>query len=128
MAAEGRAVRVEDERPDRLTQLVDALTLGLRLREGMSLSGFAERFGVDLLEALGETGEWLLSMGVLAVEGGRVRIEAEQQLITNEILVRLEEPLAAYVRRETSASHSAASCDRAGWPAPAASSASSALR
>ena len=97
MQRDGQASRVEDEQPDRLTQLVDALTLGLRLREGVSLIGFAERFG-------------------------------EHQLITNEILVRLEEPLAAYVRRETSASQIAARCDRAGSRAPAASSESSALR
>jgi len=35
-------------------------------------------------------------------------VAAEHQLITNEILVRLEEPIAAYVRRETSASQIAA--------------------
>jgi putative oxygen-independent coproporphyrinogen III oxidase len=144
---DGQAARVEDERPDRLTQLVDALTLGLRLREGVSLTRFAERFGIDLPEALADTGAWLLSDGFLRLEDGRLRIAAEHQLITNEILVRLEEPLAAYVRRETSepqtaarsepagyvrretsASQIAARCDRAGSPAPAASSESSALR
>ncbi|HTD78107.1 MAG TPA: hypothetical protein VK898_10765, partial [Chloroflexota bacterium] len=125
---DGQAARVEDEQPDRLTQLFDALTLGLRLREGVSLIGYAERFGVDLPEALAETGAWLLSDGFLRLEDGRLRIAAEHQLITNEILVRLEEPLAAYVRRETSASQIAASCDRAGSRAPAASSESSALR
>ena len=119
---------MEDERPDRLTQLVDALTLGLRLREGVSLTRFAERFGIDLPEALADTGAWLLSDGFLCLEDGRLRIAAEHQLITNEILVRLEEPLAAYVRRETSASQIAARCDRAGSRAPAASSESSALR
>ena len=128
MATRGRADRVEDEQPDRLTQLMDALTLGLRLREGVSVSGFAERFGIDLLPTLGETGAWLLSAGFLTLAHGRLRIAAEQQLITNEILVRLEEPLADYVRRETSASQIPASCDRAGWRAPAASSESSAFR
>jgi oxygen-independent coproporphyrinogen-3 oxidase len=128
MASEGRAGRVEDEQPDRLTRLMDALTLGLRLREGLSLSDFAERFGIDLLQALGETGAWLVSAGFLCLEEGRLRIAADQQLITNEILVRLEEPLAVYVRREISASQSAASWDRAGSRAPAASSESSALR
>ena len=128
IAQDGRARRVEDEEPDRLTQLLDALTLGLRLREGVSLADFAERFGIDLPEALGETGTWLLSAGFLRVEDGRLRITAEHQLITNEILVRLDEPLAAYVRRETSASQIAARCDRAGSRAPAASSESSAFR
>ena len=128
MRAEGVAARVEDERPDRLTQLVDTLTLGLRLREGIALDGFAERYGLDLLDALGATGAWLLEAGFLRLESGRLRVAAEHQLITNEILVRLEEPLADHVRRETSASQIAARDDRAGWRAPAASSASSAVR
>jgi hypothetical protein len=36
-----------------------------------------------------------------------VRIPDDQQLITNEILVRIEEALESYVRRETSASQMA---------------------
>jgi oxygen-independent coproporphyrinogen-3 oxidase len=104
VAADGRATRVEDEAPDRLTQMLDNLTLRLRLREGVSLEAFRERFGVDLAEVLSDTGAWLLAEGFLESTGGRLRIAEDQQLITNEILVRLEEPLADYVRRETSAS------------------------
>jgi oxygen-independent coproporphyrinogen-3 oxidase len=104
VAANGQAWCVEDERPDRLTQIVDALSLGLRLREGVSVERFAARFGVDLLAIMGDTGDWLFSMGFLECDGDRVRIAEEHQLITNEILVRLEAPLADYVRRETSAS------------------------
>jgi hypothetical protein len=46
-------------------------------------------------------------MGFLELDDDRVRIADEHQLITNEILVRLQEPL-AQVRRETSASQIAA--------------------
>ncbi|TME44224.1 MAG: radical SAM family heme chaperone HemW [Chloroflexi bacterium] len=106
--ADGQALRVEDERPDRLTQMIDHVTLGLRLREGVSLDGFAARFGDNLTEVIGETGAWLTSQAFLENGGGRLRVAAEHQLITNEILVRLEEPIAAYVRRETSASQIAA--------------------
>ena len=128
MRDQGVAARVEDERPDRLTQLVDTLTLGLRLREGIALDGFAERFSLDVLDALGATGEWLLEAGFLRLESGRLRVAAEHQLITNEILVRLEEPLADHVRRAMSASQIAARYDRAGSRAAATSSESSALR
>jgi hypothetical protein len=38
----------------------------------------------------------------------RIGIADEHQLITNEILVRLDEALADYVRRETNASQMAA--------------------
>jgi oxygen-independent coproporphyrinogen III oxidase len=106
---DGRAACVEDERPDRLTQMLDYLTLGLRLREGVAVNAFADRFGVDLIELLGETGAWLISMRLLERDGMRLRVAAEHQLITNEILVRLQEPLSnAQARRETSASQIAA--------------------
>jgi oxygen-independent coproporphyrinogen-3 oxidase len=105
----GKAACVEDELPDRLTQMVDYLTLGLRLREGVSLDGFAARFGLDLMDVLGETGAWLISMCLLERDGQRLRVAAERQMITNEILVRLQEPLGtSQARRETSASQIAA--------------------
>jgi oxygen-independent coproporphyrinogen-3 oxidase len=104
----GQSARVEDEQPDLAMQLLDCITLGLRLREGISLAGFRERFGVDLIDVLGETATWLLDGGILVVDGDRLRVAAEHQLILNEILVRLSEPLGAHARRETSASHSAA--------------------
>jgi oxygen-independent coproporphyrinogen-3 oxidase len=106
--ADGVAFRVEDEVPDRLTQMLDHVTLGLRLREGVSIAGFAERFGADLLEAIGETGGWLLEAAYLELGGDRIRVAADHQFITNEILVRFEGELASYVRRETSASQIAA--------------------
>jgi oxygen-independent coproporphyrinogen III oxidase len=106
---DGRAACVEDEQPDRATQMLDFLTLSLRLREGVALERFAARFGVDLLELLGETGAWLLSMGLLERDAERLRVAAEHQLITNEILVRLKEPLQiSHALRETSASQIAA--------------------
>jgi oxygen-independent coproporphyrinogen-3 oxidase len=100
----GRALRTEDEAPDLFTRMLDHLTLGLRLREGVSLARFHERFGSDLTEILGDTGQWLLDQRFLELDDERLRIAADQQLVTNEILVRLEEPLADYVRRATSAS------------------------
>jgi oxygen-independent coproporphyrinogen-3 oxidase len=103
----GLAARVEDEVPDRRTRMMDFLTLGLRLGEGVSLPRFAERFGAALPEVLGNTGTELIATGVLEREAARLRISAEHQLITNEILLRLEEALHAYVRRETSAAQMA---------------------
>jgi oxygen-independent coproporphyrinogen III oxidase len=103
--AAGRAERVEEEQPDDLMQMTDYLTLGLRLREGISLDVFAARFGYQLVELLGEDGEWLIGNNFLElVEGNRLRIAAQHQMITNEILVRLENAVqAAHARRETSA-------------------------
>lgn len=100
----GQADRVEDEAPDRLTRMLDTLTLGLRLREGIALEDFQDRYGVELTEVLDETGAWLASQGLLEIDQSRVRIPDDRRLITNEILVRIEEALESYVRRETSAS------------------------
>ena len=98
--ASGVAERGEDEKPDRHTRMLDFLTLGLRLRQGVSLDAFYARFNAPLLNVLGE---WFFSSGLLHLERGRITIDAERQLITNEILVRIEEALETYVRRETSA-------------------------
>jgi oxygen-independent coproporphyrinogen-3 oxidase len=111
VTASGVAARVEDEIPDRATRMLDALSLGLRLREGISVEDFASRFGVALRDVIGEAGDWLLANGFLEVESSdaqRIGIADEHQLITNEILVRLDEALADYVRRETNASQMAA--------------------
>ncbi|MCA1645647.1 MAG: radical SAM family heme chaperone HemW [Chloroflexi bacterium] len=109
---DGRAACVEDEQPDRATSMLDFITLGLRLREGISLATFTARFDADLLTMLGDTGEWLLEMGFVELqretERAQLRVAEEHQLITNEILVRLKEPLlAGHVRRETSAAQMA---------------------
>lgn len=109
VARDGRAACVEDEVPDRPTQMLDFLTLGLRLREGVVLARFLDRFGIELLPLLAETGAWLLSMGLLECDGTTLRVAAVHQLITNEILVRLSEPLGvSQARRDTSASQIAA--------------------
>jgi oxygen-independent coproporphyrinogen-3 oxidase len=100
----GVADRVEDETPERFTQMLDFLTLGLRLREGISLDRFTRRFGATVVDALGETGDWLLANGLLRIDNDRLILDEERQLITNEVLVHVEEALEGYVRRETSAS------------------------
>jgi oxygen-independent coproporphyrinogen III oxidase len=108
---DGSAACTEDERPDRLTRMLDYLSLGLRLREGVALEAFAARFDADLLPMLGETGAWLVATGLLERDGSRLRVGAEHQLITNEILVRLHKPLAmnnTQARRQTSDSQIAA--------------------
>ncbi|MBV9170575.1 MAG: radical SAM family heme chaperone HemW [Chloroflexi bacterium] len=108
MHADGSAQRVEDEAPDFVTRLMDHVTLGLRLRQGIVLEEFRARFGADLREVLGTEGHELATAGVLECDGTRLRVPAERQMILNEILVRLEEPIAAYARRATSDSQIAA--------------------
>jgi oxygen-independent coproporphyrinogen-3 oxidase len=101
--ATGTAACVEDEQPDLATRMLDCLSLGLRLREGISLATFRERFGQDALVVLGDTADWLLETGLLRVQGDRLTLDAERQFVINEVLVRLDQAV-----RDTSSSHSAA--------------------
>ena len=100
--ATGTAGCVEDEQPDLATRMLDCLSLGLRLREGVSLATFRERFGQDALAVLGDTGAWLLDTGLLRVQDDRLRLDAERQFVINEVLVRIDQAV-----RDTSSSHSA---------------------
>lgn len=93
---DGVAARVEEERPDLAVQVLDFVTLGLRLREGVSLATFRRRFGADLTSVLGAEGRWLREGGVLELEGGALRVAAGHQLVTNELLVRLSAPIRAW--------------------------------
>ncbi len=90
----GVARRVQDETPDRATALLDHVTLGLRLREGIAFARFRARFGIELLDALGDEGADLLAAGVLERDDDALRIGADRQLLTNEVLVRLSPALA----------------------------------
>ncbi len=108
IAAGGSAARTEDEAPDLATRLLDHITLGLRLREGISLAGFRTRFGMDLLDLLGDEGAYLLEHGILELQQGSLRVNADHLLVLNEVLARLRDPIDAYALRATSISHSAA--------------------
>lgn len=128
VAASGTAQRVEDEQPDLATQLFDHVTLGLRVREGISLCSFLAQYHEQLLNILSSEGALLMSKGILELDGDRLRVAAEQQLILNEILARLRAPIEDYARRATSASHNPASSDWAGSRGRASSRQSSARR
>jgi oxygen-independent coproporphyrinogen-3 oxidase len=170
----GTAARVEDEQPDLATRMLDYVTLGLRLREGISVSGFDARFTTrlrrilsetnnssslgmlnarldaplkilsepsqdplrmlsrgqheqpGLLRILSEEGAGLIEAGVLELDGDRLCVAADRQLILNEIIVRLGGPIEDYARRATSAAHNAANDAPAGSRGAAAARQSSA--
>jgi oxygen-independent coproporphyrinogen-3 oxidase len=106
--ASGRAACAESETPDASTRMLDFLSLGLRLREGVAFAEFEHRFALDLRQVLGDTGAWLLDVGLLESDGAVLRVAAERQMVLNEMLSRVSEAVRDYARRETSASHSVA--------------------
>lgn len=97
--AAGRVERIEEERPDLVTRLGDALALGLRLREGIDLDSLGRRLGVDVRAALGPTLRELLASGHLELDRGRLRVAERHILVTSELLVAVETALAAWAER-----------------------------
>ena len=89
----GSVERVEEERPDLVTQARDFLALGLRLREGIDSEQFEARFGRGPTAAFGPTLTELVEGRCLEWVGGRLRVTDERILVTSEILLRLDEAL-----------------------------------
>jgi oxygen-independent coproporphyrinogen-3 oxidase len=67
----------------------DALILGLRLIEGVDLERYAQRFGAGALERFGEVLREPLEVGLLEIEGGRLRLTEHGRLVSNEVFTRL---------------------------------------
>src|SRR5262249_28756294 len=77
------------EVPDEATQRADAVILGLRLMEGVSLSAFERRFGVRAQDAFADAIARHTGLGLLAVEGDRLRLTSRGLLLANEVFVDL---------------------------------------
>jgi oxygen-independent coproporphyrinogen III oxidase len=97
----GDVARVEEERPDTLTQLGDALAVGLRLREGIDLEATERRLGIDVRAATALVLDELLAAGCLErLPNGRLRVQEDSILVTSELLVRLEGALSDWRERD----------------------------
>jgi oxygen-independent coproporphyrinogen-3 oxidase len=69
--------------------MADALILGLRLVEGVSVEGYRGRFGVDALEAFGDALAEPFAWGLLETRDGRLRLTQRGRLLSNEVFVLL---------------------------------------
>ncbi|HXG36630.1 MAG TPA: radical SAM family heme chaperone HemW [Dehalococcoidia bacterium] len=69
--------------------VADALILGLRLREGVRLRAFRERFGVNPLVFCKQAIEELEQHGLLEWDEERLRLTDRGLLLANEVFVRL---------------------------------------
>ncbi len=98
-AAKGQPDRVEEERPDRATQVRDALALGLRLREGLDVAALSRRLDIDVQAALGPATAELAAGGCLEWLGDRLRVTEASILVTSELIVRLDGALDAWLGR-----------------------------
>jgi oxygen-independent coproporphyrinogen-3 oxidase len=67
----------------------DALVLGLRLVEGVDLTSFRLRYGIDALETYRARLDEPFAWGLLEVEEGALRLTARGRLLSNEVFTRL---------------------------------------
>jgi len=65
----------------------EALFMGLRLKEGVSLSGFRSEYGVDVLERFSEDLPRLTEAGLIETRGGRLILTSAGRLLSNEVFV-----------------------------------------
>ncbi len=71
--------------------VIDALTLGLRLREGVDESRLRECHP-DAFAAAAPAIGWALSASLLERRGGRLRLTPRGQAVANEVFVRIVDP------------------------------------
>ena len=76
-------VRVTDARA-----MAETAILGLRLVEGLSLSGFRRRFGVGFLSVYSPAVAELTDLGLMERADGRLRLTAKGRLLGNEAFER----------------------------------------
>ena len=65
----------------------EALFMGLRLREGISLSEFRIEYGVDVIDRYGQELPRLEDAGLIEMDGGRLALTAAGRLLSNEVFV-----------------------------------------
>jgi oxygen-independent coproporphyrinogen-3 oxidase len=80
---EGREVLEPDQRAG------EALMLGLRLRTGVDLGGFTQRFGRDAWENRRGVVRELIDMGLLVEAENRVSLSNGATMVANEVLCRV---------------------------------------
>ncbi len=74
------------ENIDESTRIKEGLMLGLRMRQGIILSEFVDRYGIDLATRFARQIEKLRSGGLIEFDGSRLRISDSGVLVSNAIL------------------------------------------
>lgn len=85
----GEDLCVEEERPTNAQAFEETIMLGLRLREGISLSALVERFGIDPRVRYHGSLLRLVHQGLLEIVADRLRLTHAGLLLTDTVLVEL---------------------------------------
>ncbi len=86
--AAGRLPAADEEDLGREREMSDTVILGLRLLEGVSLEAFRSRFGTGLREVYGREVDELIGLGLLALDGDRLRLAPAALPVANQVFVR----------------------------------------
>jgi oxygen-independent coproporphyrinogen-3 oxidase len=85
----GDDIPCELEIIDRETAIREAIISGLRLTEGVFLSGLKKSLGYDIMEDKKETVDSLLMEGLITVEDGFMRLTDKALFISDSVMVKL---------------------------------------
>ena len=83
--AEGKFAIEGIETTSEMTQMSETMMLGLRLREGVSLADFNQHYEVDPLDLWAREADWLLDLGLIKVDNGRIRLTRRGRMLGNEV-------------------------------------------
>jgi oxygen-independent coproporphyrinogen-3 oxidase len=86
IAQTGNAIAERNELSE-TDRAAEALFMGLRLREGVSLESFRCEYGVDVLDRYGDELPRLADAGLIEIGGGRLTLTAAGRLLSNEVFV-----------------------------------------
>lgn len=73
---------------DRAREMAETVILALRLREGLDMGAFRDRFGVDFESAFGAALRETLELGLTELVGGRLRLREDAVLLGDEAFLR----------------------------------------
>jgi oxygen-independent coproporphyrinogen-3 oxidase len=86
IASKGNAIAERNELSE-TDRAAEALFMGLRLKEGVSLAAFRSEYGVDVIERYGEDLPRLADAGLIEIDRGRLVLTAAGRLLSNEVFV-----------------------------------------
>lgn len=86
IATDGNAIAERNELSE-TDRAAEALFMGLRLKEGVSLAAFRAEYGVDVIERYGDELPRLADAGLIELGGGRLVLTAAGRLLSNEVFV-----------------------------------------
>ena len=83
---EGNAIAERNELANE-DRAAEALFMGLRLREGISLAAFRSEYGIDVIKRYGEELPRLAEAGLIELGGDRLVLTPTGRLLSNEVFV-----------------------------------------